>query len=98
MPEGHIRGFQSNTADLRGISEWQIYPPPILSLRQSPLHTAQNCLSQKKGFSKVFCVASRGRGLGWVQRFEARADGLTNTITSVGKDNFLLQICKKNTS
>lgn len=27
MPEGHIRAFQSNTPDLRGISELQIYPP-----------------------------------------------------------------------
>lgn len=30
MPEGHIRAFQSNTPDLRGISELQIYPPPCL--------------------------------------------------------------------
>ena len=27
MPDGHIRAFQSNTPDLRGISELQIYPP-----------------------------------------------------------------------
>lgn len=30
MPDGHIRAFQSNTPDLRGISELQIYPPPNL--------------------------------------------------------------------
>ena len=30
MPEGHIRAFQSNTPDLRGISELQIYPPPFM--------------------------------------------------------------------
>lgn len=28
MPDGHIRAFQSDTPDLRGISEMQIYPPP----------------------------------------------------------------------
>ena len=27
MPDGHIRAFQANTPDLRGISELQIYPP-----------------------------------------------------------------------
>ena len=27
MPDGHIRAFQTNTPDLRGISELQIYPP-----------------------------------------------------------------------
>lgn len=30
MPDGHIRGFQANTPDLRGVSELQIYPPPYL--------------------------------------------------------------------
>lgn len=30
MPDGHIRAFQSNTPDLRGISELQIYPPPFM--------------------------------------------------------------------
>lgn len=34
MSDGHIRAFQSNTADLRGISELQIYPPPIYAVRQ----------------------------------------------------------------
>lgn len=29
MPDGHIRAFQSNVPDLRGISELQIYPPHI---------------------------------------------------------------------
>lgn len=42
--------------------------------------------------SKVLCVASRGRGENWAQHFEARTDGLTNTITSVAKDNYLLMI------
>ena len=31
MPDGHIRAFQSNTPDLRGISELQIYPPNLCS-------------------------------------------------------------------
>lgn len=30
MPDGHVRAFQSNAADLRGVSEWQIYPPYLL--------------------------------------------------------------------
>ena len=34
-------------------------------------------------------VASRGRGESNEQRLEARKDGLTNTITSVAKDNYL---------
>ena len=38
MPDGHIRAFQSNTPDLRGISELQIYPPNLCS----PTITAPN--------------------------------------------------------
>ena len=34
MPEGHIRAFQSDTPDLRGISEMQIYPPPIYAVQK----------------------------------------------------------------
>lgn len=30
MPDGHIRGFRTNRADLPGVSELQIYPPPYL--------------------------------------------------------------------
>lgn len=36
-----------------------------------------------------FIVASRGRGLNNEQHLEPRKDGLTNTITSVQKDNYL---------
>lgn len=39
MPDGHIRAFQSNTPDLRGISELQIYPPRICS----PTITVAHC-------------------------------------------------------
>lgn len=39
MPDGHIRAFQSNTPDLRGISELQIYPPHLCS----PTITVANC-------------------------------------------------------
>ena len=35
-------------------------------------------------------VASRGRGVPPVQKLEPRKDGLTNTITSVEKDNYVL--------
>ena len=35
-------------------------------------------------------VASRGRGMNNEQHFEQRKDGLTNTITSVQKDNFVV--------
>ena len=41
---------------------------------------------------KVMCVASRGRGESNAQRFEARTDGCTSTITSVAKDNYLMEI------
>lgn len=43
-------------------------------------------------YSKVMCVASRGRGDNNIQRFEVRADGCINTITSVAKDNYLIEI------
>ena len=36
-------------------------------------------------------VASRGRGEPPVQKLEPRKDGLTNTITSVEKDNYVLE-------
>lgn len=39
MPDGHIRAFQSNTPDLRGISELQIYHPHICS----PTITVAHC-------------------------------------------------------
>ena len=39
MPEGYIRAFQSNTPDLRGISEMQIYPPHL----PSPTITVAHC-------------------------------------------------------
>ncbi len=41
---------------------------------------------------KVLCVASRGRGIGWSQHFEARTDNCTSTVTSVAKDNYLMII------
>lgn len=39
MPDGHIRAFQSNTPDLRGISDLQIYPPIYAHPRYSPKET-----------------------------------------------------------
>lgn len=39
MPDGHIRAFQSNTHDLRGISELQIYTPK----QCSPTITVAHC-------------------------------------------------------
>lgn len=47
-----------------------------------------------KQFSKVLCVASRGRGNDNAQHFEARTDRCTNTITSVQKDALILTIRK----
>lgn len=41
-------------------------------------------------------VASRGRGENNTQTLEARKDGLTNTITSVQKDNYVM--CRDNNS
>jgi hypothetical protein len=41
-------------------------------------------------------VASRGRGENNTQTLEARKDGLTNTITSVQKDNYVM--CSDNNS
>lgn len=39
MPDGQIRAFQSNTADLRGISKLQIYTPK----QCSPTITVAHC-------------------------------------------------------
>jgi DNA (cytosine-5)-methyltransferase 1 len=36
-------------------------------------------------------IASRGRGMNNEQQLEARKDGLTNTITSVAKDNYVAE-------
>lgn len=47
-----------------------------------------------KRYSKVLCVASRGRGENNVQHFEARTDGCINTVTSVQKDALILTIRK----
>ena len=40
----------------------------------------------------LLCVAQRGRGENNTQQIEPRTDGKTNTITSVQKDNMVLQI------
>lgn len=45
-----------------------------------------------KRYSKVLCLASRGRDDTNEQHFEARTDGCTSTITSVAKDNYLMEI------
>ena len=37
-------------------------------------------------------VASRGRGEGWEQELEPRKDGKTNSLTSVQKDNLVIQL------
>ena len=46
-------------------------------------------------YSKVMCVAQRGRGINNAQHFEVRADGCINTITSVAKDAMFLLIEKR---
>lgn len=48
-----------------------------------------------KRYSKVLCVASRGRGENNAQHFEARTDGCTSTITSVTKDNLIMTTVHK---
>lgn len=48
---------------------------------------------------KQIIVASRGRSGkngGWIQRLEPNLDGLVNTITSVAKDNLVLEIKNEN--
>lgn len=45
-----------------------------------------------KKYTKVLCVASRGRGDNNAQHFEARTDRCTSTITSVAKDNYLMAL------
>lgn len=57
-----------------------------------------------RGMDMVYCVASRGRdpenpsnrekGLNTEQRLEPRNDGKTNCLTSVQKDNLVLQIAE----
>ncbi|MFA5349079.1 MAG: DNA (cytosine-5-)-methyltransferase [Candidatus Paceibacterota bacterium] len=37
----------------------------------------------------LYAVASRGRGEGWRQQYEARKDNYTNSLTGVQKDNML---------
>lgn len=53
------------------------------------LSTMQGGNRQPKIIEEPFIVASRGRGKNNEQRLEARKDGVTNTLTSVQKDNFV---------
>ena len=48
-----------------------------------------------RGMDLIRCAASRGRGKGNEQRLEPRSDGKTNTLTSVSKDNLIVQGCIK---
>lgn len=41
--------------------------------------------------TEPFCVASRGRGENYEQHLEPRDDGMTNTITTVQKDNYVAE-------
>lgn len=43
------------------------------------------------GNQEPIIAASRGRGENNEQRLESRADGTTNTITSVAKDNYVVE-------
>lgn len=45
-----------------------------------------------KQYYKVLCIASRGRGANWVQHFEARTDKCASAITTVTKDNYLMDL------
>lgn len=68
--------------DTQGFDGVRYYQDYFLTLR-----------SQRSGL-KVACVAMRGRynEQGKVeQHLEARFDGVTNTITTVGKDNMVLE-------
>lgn len=40
---------------------------------------------------KILCVAMRGRGEGWKQQLEVKYDGTTNAITTVQKDNLIIE-------
>ena len=53
--------------------------------------TSPTLRSERTGLKVVepFIVASRGRGENNVQHLEPRKDGLTNTLTSVQKDNYV---------
>lgn len=40
---------------------------------------------------KILCGAMRGRGEGWKQQIEVKDDGTTNAITTVQKDNLIIE-------
>lgn len=57
---------------------------------------ALNCMRGGHRQPMVIVAAQRGRMYrGQPQRLEPRFDGLTNSITTVAKDNYLLEICGK---
>jgi DNA (cytosine-5)-methyltransferase 1 len=43
-----------------------------------------------RDYKEPKCVAQRGRGENWQQQLEERADGVTNTLTGVQKDNMVM--------
>lgn len=46
---------------------------------------------------KYYCIAQRGRGNDWVQRWEMRVDGLLSTLTRVQKDTMIAVLTKTRT-
>ena len=55
-----------------------------------PRGVAATLSTMQGGNQEPMIVASRGRGENNTQTLEARKDGLTNTITSVQKDNYVM--------
>lgn len=56
-----------------------------------PRGVAATLSTMQGGNQEPMIVASRGRGNPPKQHLEPRKDGLTNTITSVEKDNYVLE-------
>lgn len=66
----------------------------------SPTITTITGSGQEIKIVEPICCASRGRGCengGYVQQLEFRADGRTNTITTVSKDNLIVEPVNQHT-
>lgn len=70
-------GFNFNTKDVNGIAN-------TVNARVFKMGADDNYIEEP------LCAAMRGRGEGWEQELEIRKDSVSNSITSVQKDNLII--------
>lgn len=84
--------YYLSDAKIDMIKKWKCYEKPLENTMTGD--SISGTLTTRSGaecggMKTVFVVASRGRGANNEQQLEPRKDGMTNTITSVQKDNYV---------